>query len=91
VTGPIFLTDGYRKLGNSDVGVPDAFFKVILCMNKKPKALGFIYPNEETSNKMRDCVTTVDEVERVTGIDFFYNLPDEIEAMVESVSDIDKW
>lgn len=60
-------------------------------MNKKPKALGFIYPNESAHHKIHHYLHTVDEVEEITGIDFFFNLPDEIEAEVESISDISKW
>jgi endonuclease G len=36
-------------------------------------------------------VKTVDEVERITGMDFFYNLPDSIENDVESHVELDKW
>ena len=34
---------------------------------------------------------TVDEVEAQTGMDFFYNLPDSIEAQVESDYNIADW
>ena len=36
-------------------------------------------------------VKTIDELEEVTGIDFFFNLPDDIEDSVESHSDISRW
>ena len=91
VCGPIFYNSKYKTIGNGKVGVPDAFYKVVLYIGKKPKALGFIYPNNGESNKIQHYVTTVDEVERVTGIDFFYNLSDEIEDRVESVSNYNKW
>lgn len=91
VCGPIFYSNSYKTIGNNKVGVPDAFFKVILCMNKKPKALGFIYPNEGTHHKMSHYVTTVDNVEKQTGIDFFYNLPDDIETTVEAESKLESW
>ena len=38
-----------------------------------------------------DYVRTIDEVEEVTGIDFFFNLPDDVEETVESNYDISKW
>lgn len=34
---------------------------------------------------------TVDEVEELTGIDFFYNLPDSIEKQVEADFNIADW
>lgn len=89
--GPIFYSDAYETIGVNKVGVPDAFFKVVLRMGKKPAALGFIYPNEGTHHSMEHYVMTVDEVEDKTGIDFFHNLPDSIENMVESTIDFKHW
>lgn len=90
-TGPIFYSDKYTTIGKNKVGVPDAFFKVVLRLGKKPQALGFIYKNNGESHKIDYYLLSVDEVERVTGIDFFHNLPDEIENVVESTSDLKKW
>lgn len=92
VAGPIFYNSSYQTMGANKVGIPDAFFKVILCMKgKSPKALGFIYPNEGTHHPLDYYLLTVDEVEQQTGIDFFFNLPDDIEERVESQSDLSKW
>lgn len=91
VAGPIFYDGDYATIGENQVGVPDAFFKVILCMSDKPKALGFVFPNEDVSGKFNHYVTTVDEVESVTNIDFFHFLPDNIETIVESVSNLNLW
>lgn len=87
--GPIF-NEGYKTIGNG-VGVPDSFYKVVLRIGKKPKALGFIYPNEGTHHKMSHYLLSVDEVEEITGIDFFFNLPDEIENVIEASSDLKDW
>lgn len=89
--GPIFYNKAYQTIGDNKVGVPDAFYKVILCMSKTPKALGFIYPNNGTHHNMQYYVTTVDKVEETTGIDFFYNLPDDIENDIESIANFKKW
>lgn len=89
--GPIFYSDAYETIGENKVGVPDAFFKVVLRMGKKPAALGFIYPNEGIHHPMEHYVMTVDEVEGKTGIDFFHNLPDSIENIVESTIDFKHW
>ena len=40
---------------------------------------------------MEHYVTTVDEVENITGIDFFQALSDDIEFTVESKADISIW
>lgn len=87
--GPIF-NKGYKIIGNG-VGVPDAFYKVILRTGKEPKALGFIYPNDGTHHKMTHYLLSVDDVEEITRIDFFYNLPDDIETMIEANSNLKEW
>lgn len=88
--GPIFYNESYTTIGNK-IGVPDAFFKVVLRLGKKPKALGFIYPNEGTNHHMSHYLMSVDDVEEKTGIDFFYNLPDDIEDIVEANSNLKEW
>ena len=83
--GPIFLNKQHRKLGKNKVVVPDAFFKVILRTGKNPQAIGFICRNQgATGLQKKDFVNSVDEVERITGYDFFSKLPDNIEKKIEA-------
>ncbi len=92
VCGPIYLNKQHRKLGKNKVVVPDAFFKVILRTGKSPQAIGFICRNQtETGFKKKDFVNSVDEVERITGYDFFSKLPDNIEKKVEAKADLKQW
>jgi endonuclease G len=42
-------------------------------------------------NKRDQFINTVDEVERITGYDFFPALPDSIEDVVEGEADISEW
>ena len=58
---------------------------------KEPKAIGFIYKNIEGNRPKGDYVNSVDDVERITGIDFFSALPDDIENKIEAVADINDW
>ncbi len=91
VCGPILYKNRHKTIGSNHVVVPDAFFKVVLCMNGEPKAIGFIYKNEPGNRPKGDYVNTVDEVERITGIDFFPALPDDVEDKVEAVADLSAW
>ena len=84
VCGPILYRQKHKTLGKSKVVVPEAFFKVVLCLGDNPKAVGFIYKNEDGNRPMGDYVNTVDQVERITGIDFFPTLPDSIESRIEA-------
>lgn len=92
VAGPIYNSGKVsRTIGKSKIAVPDAFFKVILCMKGTPKAIGFIYKNDSSSQAMKDCACSVDEVEELTGFDFFSSLDNETEGEVESVFEFKMW
>jgi endonuclease G len=91
VCGPIFYKNSKKTIGKNRVSVPDAFFKVVLCMTGEPKAIGFIYKNGDGNRPKGDYANSVDEVERITGIDFFPALPDNIENKVEATCNPDDW
>ena len=91
VCGPILLNKEHETIGNNKVVVPEAFFKVILRLNPEPAAIGFIVRNNEGKKKKDQFINTVDDVERITGIDFFPFLEDSIEDMVEASSNIEDW
>lgn len=89
VCGPVFRQK--KTIGRSKVAVPDGFYKVVLCMNGTPKAIGFYYDNEDGRRPLSAYVHTVDDIERMTGIDFFASLPDAIENRVEASADAKEW
>ena len=91
VAGPILYKGKHETIGPNNVTVPEGFFKVVLCMNGTPKAIGFIYKNHPCNNPQSSYVNSVDQVERITGFDFFYNLPDDIEEKVESNANLSDW
>ena len=91
VCGPLFYSKEHETIGANKVVVPEAFFKVILCLNGKPKAIGFVVKNNEGAKKKDQYVNTVDQVERITGMDFFPALPDSIEDVVEATANINEW
>ena len=92
VCGPIYATSGEQKtIGRNKVWVPEAFFKVILCRQGAPKAVGFIYRNEGVKQSRAEALRSVDEIEAITGIDFFPALEDETERKVEAVASLKGW
>lgn len=91
VAGPIFYKGKPKTIGKNKVAVPDAFFKVVLAMKGTPKAIGFIYKNVEGNRPKDAYVNSVDEVERITGIDFFPSLPDDVEQKVEAEHSLADW
>lgn len=91
VCGPVLMRREHHTIGDNEVVVPEAFFKVILCLTGKPKAFGFIVRNTEGNKKKDLYYNSIDDVERITGIDFFPALPDDIENEVEAKADINDW
>lgn len=91
VCGPVLLNREHETIGANQVVVPEAFFKVILRMKPQPAAIGFIIRNNEGKKKRDQYINSVDEVERITGIDFFPALSDDIENAVEAYSNINDW
>lgn len=92
VCGPV-LTDPIEEyIGDSRVAVPQRFFKVILSPYvDTPRGIGFIMPNGKVPGGMQASAVSIDEVERITGLDFFSSLPDEIENEVESQCRFHYW
>lgn len=86
VCGPV-VKEGVRhkRVGKSKVLVPEGFFKVLLVMGEQPRAVGFLYPNDDCDAPLASYAVPVDSVEQVTGIDFYPALPDETEKRLEAV------
>ncbi len=93
VTGPVLTQRAKARIGNNDVSVPQAYYKVILDISEPEiKAIAYLMPNEVSKKTLDDYAVTIDEVEEVTGIDFFHSLLDEEnEAALESTFDVNKW
>ena len=92
VCGPVF-SDSPKRFGKRHkVAVPDGFFKVVLSLRQgHEKALGFYYANDDSRQPMEDAVRSIDEIEQLTGYDFFSALPDEQEDRLERMTDLSLW
>ena len=83
VAGPVFYKGVQKTIGRNKVAVPDAFFKDILADKRKSNAIGFVMPNNGKHRNMKEYVRSIDEIESLTGIDFFPLLDDKVEQTVE--------
>lgn len=92
VCGPVLTDPLTRHIGQSKIPVPQRFFKVILApYADPPRGIGFMMNNGKVEGGMQAAATTIDEVERITGHDFFWQLPDSIENIVEAQCDFNFW
>ena len=72
------------------VSVPEYFYKVVYCPSRG-EAIGFLVPHENKKGLLQSWVVTVDDIEHVTGIDFFPELDDELEDRIESTVCVECW
>jgi len=91
VTGGI-LKGKMQTIGDEDVAVPNQFYKIILdANNNQVKMIAFLMPHENSNQPLYEFVVSVDEIERLTGIDFFPELEDDLENRLEADSDYKDW
>ena len=89
VTGPV-LSKKLKTIGSDHVSVPEWYYKVILD-NREPeiKGIAFLIPNASQSSGLQSFVVSIDQVENVTGIDFFPNFHNE--DQIEKTSSLAQW
>lgn len=89
VTGPI-LNDQLPVIERSvnKISIPWEYFKVVLDL-KTGDAIGFVMPNETLSKPLADYAKSIDEVEALTGFDFFPNIDQE--ETIESHIHLEHW
>lgn len=92
IAGPIYEGEGQKRIGNSGVRVPDAFFKAFLAPYiESPRAIAFVYPNMTSPGNMMQYAMSIDDLEEILGYDLFPSLPDDIENKVESNFSFTEW
>ncbi|MBP5302837.1 MAG: DNA/RNA non-specific endonuclease, partial [Bacteroidales bacterium] len=103
VTGCVVATESdktvkYAKDNNGkNIAIPKAYYKVCLKYKADNKtnggysAIGFWMENKNLSGSVSNYVKSVDEIEKLTGFDFFPNLDDTIENAVEKNKNTDGW
>ncbi|MBL7963058.1 MAG: DNA/RNA non-specific endonuclease [Flavobacteriales bacterium] len=95
VTGPVLETD-LPKLNNpghvNEVSIPRLFYKVVADLDgPEKKGIAFVMRNGANENPTISYAVPIDSVEKLTGLDFFHALDDEIEARIESMRDPKSW
>lgn len=92
IAGPIYTDRDTQTIGQTHVRIPSAFFKVMLTHRaQSPAAIAAVYPNMPAHGNMTDYFMTVDQLEEITGYDFFHTLPDDIENAIEATFNPKEW
>lgn len=89
--GPIFGPRPERL--NGVVEIPDAFYALILREDQgQPRVLALqLAQTVHGASKLRPFVTSVRAIEQATRLDFYAELPDDVEAELEQSSPDDRW
>ncbi len=91
VTGGV-LKGNLKTIGTEDVAVPNQFYKVLIDNNTgETKMIAFLMPHKDSNKPLYEFVVSVDEIEKLTSIDFFPELNDTIENQLEASSDYKNW
>ncbi len=94
VTGPIF-TEHPKTIKHTQVAIPKAFYKILIkptAPGKPAISLAFIFPQEAKANvDLMAFVTSIDDIEAQTGIDFFSKFEDDFEDALEADKMPEAW
>lgn len=84
VTGPV-LQDDLTKIPRAvnNVTVPKLFYKMALDLKNK-RAIAFLMPNALNEKPLESYAVSIDQVESLTGIDFYHQLPEDMESALEA-------
>ncbi len=84
ITGPIY-DNQIETISKKNIEIPDSFYKIIVDLeNNTPRALAFIMPqNVNRKDEPEKFLTSIDEIEKQTGLDFFADLEDSYESKFE--------
>lgn len=89
VTGPV-LDKPLGKIGENKVTVPRSYYKsVIRFKNKQLFGIGFLLKNEKSKNELASFVVSIDSIEKVTGLNFFYLLDAVTQNRIEQNTNYD--
>jgi endonuclease G len=91
LTGPVFGAQPQQLRGA--VAVPEAFFLIVVDENEgRLRTLALLVPQEvPASADPERYLTTIDEIQRRTGLDFLAELDDASERQVEQVRAARLW
>ena len=92
VCGPIVTINEFGRLGANQVVIPDYYFKAFLYKDDKGfHSIAYIMPNRYTGRPINEYAISVNELERILGIDLFTRLNDRIEDIIESQLNHSDW
>lgn len=95
VAGNVLGRGEMQKIGpDKDITVPPMFFKIVVREDEQgqPLVLAFLLPHQKVPHgRLQDYLVPVDIIEAMTGLNFFRDLDDDIEAELEARDTFENW
>jgi len=91
ITGGV-LSSNLPTIGDEDVTVPNAFYKVVFRVkNEKINVLAFLFPHEESQEPLEKFLVAIDALEAEAGLDFFHELNENKQHQIEAKVNSKDW
>lgn len=92
IAGPIYTPNDKKTIGQANVRVPSAFFKILAAPYlKNPRGIAFVYPNMTAPGNMQQYAMSIRELEKLTGFNFFSRLPEKEQDILEMTASFNDW
>lgn len=89
VTGPIL--GGNVSIGITGIRIPSSFYKIVFKDGTNPKVIAYLISNSGSSDSIKTFTVSIDNIESLTGIDFFPQLEDVVENRIEKYVNYNGW
>jgi len=91
LTGPVLTSDlPTVPRAKNKVAVPRQYWKVVVDLTNK-KGIGFLMPNENITKVLGTFAVPINDIEKLTGLNFFNKLPEALQEELESQRSINDW
>ncbi len=91
LTGPVLTPDlPTVPRAKNKVAVPRQYWKVVVDLTNK-KGIGFLMPNENITKVLGTFAVPINDIEKLTGLNFFNKLPEALQEELESQRSINDW
>jgi endonuclease G len=92
VTGPILNNRLVNKIGREhQITVPEYFFKAVVDTNKMGNGIAFVMKNQGSQLPLKSFVITIDSLERLTGRNFYSQIPQKKQDKIEKTVHFEHW
>jgi endonuclease G len=89
ISGCVFKDENYLLLPTG-LAIPGFYYKIVIDIERM-SAIGLVLPNSEVENSLISYVYSIDDIEKLIGIDFLYKLPESQQKLIEEKVNLEDW